>query len=172
MKGICPVHGIGKSDIIKSMSAAERSAVPLSDFADKVHHKYPIDTPARAKSAWRLRNNSTCGCDHAKIASAIKRIAGRKGFALPDTALAKSDEVVLSKADKVYFYKYVRFSKTDNLFGHINFMHTKGTRPLRGMSDSQLRKLHTSMHGAKRVMIHSHSPTDFSVESPEEHIHA
>jgi hypothetical protein len=146
----------GKSGISKSISAAERSSIPLSDFADKVHRKYPIDTPAHAHSAWMLRGRSTCGCDKTKIASAIKRIAGRKGFKLPDAALAKSDEVVLSKGLVMAFSHMDRAGKV----AHINRAH--GIPVARGMSELNMTRIHNAHHRSGEFLhtpnlpIHEH----------------
>ncbi len=149
-------RAFGKSDISKSISAADRAAIPLSDFADKVHRKFPIDTPAHAHSAWMLRGRSTCGCDKTKIASAIKRIAGRKGFKLPDAALAKSDEVVLSKGLVMAFSHMDRAGKV----AHINRAH--GIPVARGMSELNMTRIHNAHHRSGEFLhtpnlpIHEH----------------
>jgi hypothetical protein len=68
----------------RSLTAKERKAIPLEDFAWPEKRKYPIDSQDHLDSAATLIGRAPEAMQ-AKIKARAKSIAKRKGFTLPDT---------------------------------------------------------------------------------------
>lgn len=75
-----------------SITAAKRASIPASDFAGP-DRSFPVDTPKRANSAFRLAGHAA---DPSAVRSRVKKLADEKGFgsALPETAKKKPQHSV------------------------------------------------------------------------------